>query len=121
MIKKTLFSFRQCRFHTTKNINVNINVTEAKIGENVHPSNIRPEQITTNLDSETMLKKEQNLEYKEVPKDGVHDTKQYHPMKSLKAFPNTDNDITKEYGVRVKGLEPTRFGDWERNGRCSDF
>ena len=20
-----------------------------------------------------------------------------------------------------KGLEPTRFGDWETNGRCSDF
>jgi hypothetical protein len=20
-----------------------------------------------------------------------------------------------------KGLEPTRFGDWEKNGRCSDF
>lgn len=20
-----------------------------------------------------------------------------------------------------KGLEPTRFGDWEVNGRCSDF
>lgn len=20
-----------------------------------------------------------------------------------------------------KGPEPTRFGDWERNGRCSDF
>eukprot|EP01023_Acetabularia_acetabulum_P033525 TRINITY_DN3139_c0_g1_i7.p2 TRINITY_DN3139_c0_g1~~TRINITY_DN3139_c0_g1_i7.p2 ORF type:complete len:123 (-),score=11.07 TRINITY_DN3139_c0_g1_i7:537-905(-) len=20
-----------------------------------------------------------------------------------------------------KGLEPTRFGDWERNGRCTDF
>lgn len=20
-----------------------------------------------------------------------------------------------------KGLEPTRFGDWEINGRCSDF
>lgn len=19
------------------------------------------------------------------------------------------------------GLEPTRYGDWERNGRCSDF
>ena len=19
------------------------------------------------------------------------------------------------------GLEPTRFGDWEKNGRCSDF
>lgn len=21
----------------------------------------------------------------------------------------------------VKGPEPTRYGDWERNGRCSDF
>ena len=20
-----------------------------------------------------------------------------------------------------KGVEPTRFGDWEKNGRCSDF
>ena len=25
-----------------------------------------------------------------------------------------------EYGG-PKGLEPTRFGDWERKGRCSDF
>ena len=20
-----------------------------------------------------------------------------------------------------RGLEPTRYGDWEKNGRCSDF
>jgi hypothetical protein len=20
-----------------------------------------------------------------------------------------------------QGLEPTRYGDWERNGRCTDF
>jgi hypothetical protein len=25
-----------------------------------------------------------------------------------------------EYGG-PKGLEPTRYGDWERNGRCYDF
>ena len=25
-----------------------------------------------------------------------------------------------EYGG-PKGLEPTRYGDWERNGRCCDF
>lgn len=25
-----------------------------------------------------------------------------------------------EYGG-PKGLEPTRYGDWERGGRCSDF
>ena len=26
----------------------------------------------------------------------------------------------KEYGGR-KGKEPTRYGDWEKNGRCIDF
>lgn len=29
--------------------------------------------------------------------------------------------MPKEYGFRVKGPEPTRYGDWERNGRCFDF
>ncbi|AKS42181.1 DUF1674 domain-containing protein [Wenzhouxiangella marina] len=27
----------------------------------------------------------------------------------------------KEIGGRKKGLEPTRYGDWEKNGRCIDF
>lgn len=27
----------------------------------------------------------------------------------------------KEYGGRENGLEPTRYGDWEKNGRCIDF
>jgi hypothetical protein len=26
-----------------------------------------------------------------------------------------------EYGYRIKGPEPTRYGDWERKGRVSDF
>ncbi|MGV6850551.1 MAG: DUF1674 domain-containing protein [bacterium] len=29
-------------------------------------------------------------------------------------------DLPTEYGG-PKGPEPTRFGDWEKNGRCSDF
>ncbi|MBN42897.1 MAG: DUF1674 domain-containing protein [Alphaproteobacteria bacterium] len=29
-------------------------------------------------------------------------------------------DATKEVGG-PKGPEPTRFGDWERDGRCVDF
>jgi len=29
-------------------------------------------------------------------------------------------DRPKEIGGR-KGPEPTRFGDWEKNGRCIDF
>jgi len=26
-----------------------------------------------------------------------------------------------EIGGREEGLEPTRYGDWEKNGRCIDF
>ncbi len=26
-----------------------------------------------------------------------------------------------EIGGRKNGLEPTRYGDWEKNGRCIDF
>lgn len=29
-------------------------------------------------------------------------------------------EMPKEIGG-PKGPEPTRYGDWERNGRCSDF
>ncbi len=29
-------------------------------------------------------------------------------------------EIAKEIGGPA-GPEPTRFGDWEKNGRCSDF
>jgi len=35
--------------------------------------------------------------------------------------PQTDKiEISQEIGGR-KGPEPTRFGDWEKNGRCIDF
>ncbi|MCG8626289.1 MAG: DUF1674 domain-containing protein [Proteobacteria bacterium] len=33
---------------------------------------------------------------------------------------NTAQNKTGEIGG-PKGLEPTRYGDWEKNGRCSDF
>jgi hypothetical protein len=27
----------------------------------------------------------------------------------------------REIGGRADGLDPTRYGDWEKNGRCIDF
>lgn len=30
-------------------------------------------------------------------------------------------DRPREFGGRKKGLEPTRYGDWEKDGRCIDF
>ena len=32
----------------------------------------------------------------------------------------TKNNSSKEVGGPL-GLEPTRYGDWERKGRCFDF
>lgn len=31
-----------------------------------------------------------------------------------------DGDVSAETGGQ-KGPEPTRFGDWEKGGRCTDF
>ncbi|MCF3945472.1 MULTISPECIES: DUF1674 domain-containing protein [Acidiphilium] len=36
----------------------------------------------------------------------------------------TDSEEQKTWPKEIggpKGPEPTRYGDWERNGRCSDF
>ena len=33
---------------------------------------------------------------------------------------NKKNKEIKEIGGR-KGLDPTRYGDWEKSGRCIDF
>ncbi|XP_043819244.1 succinate dehydrogenase assembly factor 4, mitochondrial [Dromiciops gliroides] len=38
----------------------------------------------------------------------------------LEKFPDDINPLTKEKGG-PKGPEPTRYGDWERKGRCVDF
>lgn len=38
----------------------------------------------------------------------------------LTKFPGDVNPVTKERGG-PRGPEPTRYGDWERKGRCIDF
>lgn len=38
-----------------------------------------------------------------------------------KAAEDSENNKQDQEIGGPKGPEPTRFGDWERNGRCSDF
>ncbi|XP_054885409.1 succinate dehydrogenase assembly factor 4, mitochondrial [Poeciliopsis prolifica] len=38
----------------------------------------------------------------------------------LEKYPDDVNPVTKEKGG-PRGPEPTRYGDWERKGRCVDF
>lgn len=33
----------------------------------------------------------------------------------------SDPAPVREIGGRRKGLDPTRYGDWEKDGRCVDF
>ena len=37
-----------------------------------------------------------------------------------KARPETEKEQPREIGGRP-GPDPTRYGDWEKNGRCIDF
>ena len=37
-----------------------------------------------------------------------------------KEIKKKNNSNSKEIGG-VSGPEPTRYGDWEKNGRCTDF
>jgi len=49
------------------------------------------------------------------------DTEVSHKVDELRdPAPSTDSIKPKEIGGR-DGPEPTRFGDWEKNGRCIDF
>lgn len=45
----------------------------------------------------------------------------YAPPPSNKKAPKTDKDRLENEINGPKGPEPTRYGDWEVNGRCSDF
>ncbi|MGL1922453.1 MAG: DUF1674 domain-containing protein [Hyphomicrobiales bacterium] len=38
-----------------------------------------------------------------------------------KSIDNVAEDMEKEYDGRKKGLEPTRYSDWENKGITSDF
>lgn len=41
-------------------------------------------------------------------------------VKDKKSGASKNNNSLKEVGGPL-GLEPTRYGDWERKGRCVDF
>ena len=84
------------------------------------PKQFSQEEVIKTLDPKAMVRQEPKYEYKELPKPG-EETKEVHIQHFMAPFPNQDNDPANEYGFRVKGLEPTRFNDWERKGRCTDF
>ncbi|MBA8680605.1 DUF1674 domain-containing protein [Stenotrophomonas tumulicola] len=48
------------------------------------------------------------------------DTESEAPLDPTAPVPEDAPVVPKEYGGRG-GLDPVRYGDWEKNGRCVDF
>lgn len=91
---------------------------------NTTESNTSPttgEEKPTKPESEKLKKFRAKL--RETTPIGKLDELDSHPAQEqepLKAWPNNTNPHTGEVGG-PKGPEPTRYGDWERKGRVSDF
>lgn len=45
----------------------------------------------------------------------------YRPATAPAVTPAAGTGTVRELGGRKDGTEPTRFGDWEKQGRCIDF
>lgn len=50
--------------------------------------------------------------------DADTSVKRYRPAAAPARDPSSP---AREMGGRKDGTEPTRFGDWEKQGRCIDF
>lgn len=57
-----------------------------------------------------------NAKKYQEPKKPLNNTSE----KSKPSPKNPSQEIAKEFGGRA-GVEPTRFGDYEINGKCVDF
>ena len=43
------------------------------------------------------------------------------PDETVKPSEDTNPQRNEEREVQTPKLDPTRYGDWEKNGRCIDF
>jgi hypothetical protein len=58
---------------------------------------------------------------KQISKLNTQKEKKSSNDKTLEVQKTISNEISPKEQGGPKGLEPTRYGDWEKSGRCSDF
>jgi Uncharacterized conserved small protein len=89
-----------------------------------------PKEVEKLMNPMGFLKEDEILEYEGVTmeKNQPKELKNLFKDRSEKEYkldsPNIQPHVKKmeaEFGFKVKGPEPTRYGDWERKGRVSDF
>ncbi|CAI9540595.1 unnamed protein product [Staurois parvus] len=78
-------------------------------------------RATSSVSQESNNSKKTPLKKPKTPQGRFDEVEKSNMEKEpLERFPDDINPITKEKGG-PRGPEPTRYGDWERKGRCIDF
>ncbi|XP_058792075.1 succinate dehydrogenase assembly factor 4, mitochondrial-like [Phymastichus coffea] len=78
---------------------------------------IKKDKMVEQMSSTKHLRAKAPLEKLEELEEGMHP---YQEKEPLEPFPDNINPKTGEQDG-PKGPEPTRYGDWERKGRVTDF
>ncbi|CAI5438161.1 unnamed protein product [Caenorhabditis angaria] len=71
-------------------------------------------------DKPTKLTNKEKIALEKTPKGKLEEKEESYEDPHLKKHPGGINQKTGEVGGPA-GPEPTRYGDWERKGRVSDF
>lgn len=56
-----------------------------------------------------------------MPDSKPPDSEPVAPVPADTQRPAGTRVVPREIGGRTSGPDPTRYGDWEKNGRCIDF
>ena len=81
---------------------------------------IRTDDLEKLMDPTGFLKEADRHEYEGIDKEGHVKQPDAESIQKAKAEA-ANKKMAPEFGFKVKGPEPTRYGDWERKGRCTDF
>ena len=71
--------------------------------------------------SEAQVEKLMNPKGFLKPEEESNYTEEQTSTQEQNVSDKSNPDDIKECGFKVKGPEPTRFGDWEKGRRCIDF
>lgn len=95
----------------------------------IHPLYMRTDKFSFNMNLNFKTNRPAMSEDKKQNNDTISVSKQEVPAAAIRALKeaedrrkveDTDKKLPTEKGG-PKGVEPTRFGDWERGGRAVDF
>mgnify|MGYP002624479474 CR=1 FL=1 len=127
---KTIFRFADTTKSSISSQRRNIRFEPEPLTKANMQKKLSPEELQRLKDPLGFLDEKEKKSYEGLTEEGkLKDLKEEvkeNPGLKLKVYsPNVKsshiNDMPEEYGFKKKGPEPTRYGDWDIDGRVSDF